>query len=190
MYPSKEEAERILKEALECNPGPWGNHSRVTAVCAERIASRCDGMNPEKAYISGLLHDIGRRFGKGHLKHVSDGFRYMSELGYDDAARICLTHSFCTGHFSGYIGNIDASVEDVGLIKSELEKIKFDDYDRLIQLCDCLAGSDGVVDIEERMSDVKRRYGFYPQDKWDKNLELKSYFEAKTGENIYDTVSR
>lgn len=189
MYPSREEAERILASALECNPGPWGNHSRVAAVCAERIASQCDGMNSEKAYILGLLRDIGRKFGKGHLKHVSDGFRYMSQLGYDEAARICLTHSFGTGRFSEYIGNIDVADEEVKLIKSELEKTEFDDYDKLIQLCDCLAGSDGVVDIKERMKDVKQRYGSYPQDKWDKNLELKSYFEAKAGGNIYDIVS-
>lgn len=27
------------------------------------------------------------------------------------------------------------------------------------------------------MNDVKQRYGFYPQEKWDKNLELRDYFE-------------
>ena len=36
------------------------------------------------------------------------------------------------------------------------------------------------------MSDVKRRYGSYPQSQWDKNLELKKYFEEKLGENIYE----
>lgn len=31
MLPTREEAERLLKEAEKCNPGPWGNHCRVTA---------------------------------------------------------------------------------------------------------------------------------------------------------------
>ena len=64
----------------------------------------------------------------------------------------------------------------------------FDDFDRLIQLCDCLAGSEGVVDMEARMLDVKKRYGFYRQDKWDTNLWLKACFEEKTGKNIYEIV--
>ena len=37
-YPVIEEAERLLREAESCNPGPWGNHSRVAAHCAREIA--------------------------------------------------------------------------------------------------------------------------------------------------------
>ena len=55
----------------------------------------------------------------------------------------------------------------------------------LIRLCDSLAGAEGVMDIEERMNDVKRRYGFYPQEKWDNNIRLKEYFEEKAGKDIY-----
>ena len=58
----------------------------------------------EKAYILGLLHDIGRKFGVRHLGHVSDGDSYMLSLGYDEAARICLTHSFNNGRLEEYIG--------------------------------------------------------------------------------------
>jgi len=65
-----------------------------------------------------------------------------------------------------------------------------DDYDRLIQLCDSLAGAEGVLDIEERMGDVKRRYGSYPQPIWDKNLALKAYFEEKIGQDIYTVVDK
>ena len=39
-----------------------------------------------------------------------------------------------------------------------------------------------------RVADVKRRYGFYRQDKWDTNLRLKTWFEEKTGRNIYEIV--
>ena len=38
-YPTVSEAERLLREAEACNPGPWGNHSRVAALCAKRIAA-------------------------------------------------------------------------------------------------------------------------------------------------------
>lgn len=95
MYPDRKKALQLLKEAEKLNPGPWINHSRTVAHCAEKIASY-SGMDPEKAYVLGLLHDIGRRFGKRHLGHVSDGYSYMMSLGYDEAARICLPHSFNT----------------------------------------------------------------------------------------------
>ena len=49
MLPTRMEAERLLEEAEKYNPGPWGNHSRVAAHCAEKIALGCEGMNPEKA---------------------------------------------------------------------------------------------------------------------------------------------
>ena len=158
MLPTREQAEALLAEAEKCNPGPWGDHSRVAAHCAERIAQECGDLDPDKAYILGLLHDIGRKFGVRHLGHVSDGYTYMMSLGYDEAAKICLTHSF---H--------DRTTE----------------YDRLIRLCDALSGSEGVLDIDERMGDVKRRYGSYSQAKWDSNLALKAHFEEKMGKDIY-----
>ena len=69
----------------------------------------------------------------------------------------------------------------MSLIRTELEKSVYDDYDRLVQLCDSIAGAEGVLDIEERMLDVKRRYGFYPQEKWDAHIGLRRYFEEKNG---------
>ena len=71
------------------------------------------------------------------------------------------------------------------MIESALESTAYDDYDRLIQLCDALAGSSCVMDLEDRMNDVKRRYGTYPQPKWDMNMALKEYFEEKTGKDLY-----
>lgn len=185
MLPTREQAEALLAEAEKCNPGPWGDHSRVAAHCAERIARECGDLDPDKAYVLGLLHDIGRRFGVRHLGHVSDGYTYMMSLGYDEAAKICLTHSFHDRTTDGYIGNFDTSAEELALIRDCLEAVSLDEYDRLIRLCDALSGSEGVLDIDERMGDVKRRYGSYSQAKWDSNLALKAHFEEKMGKDIY-----
>ncbi len=185
MLPTRKEAVELLREGVECNPGAWGKHCLTAAHCAERIADACVDMDSEKAYILGLLHDIGRKFGVRHLGHVSDGYTYMKSLGYDEAARICLTHSFNNHTVDEYIGKFDVSDEELTLIKTELDKIVYDDYDRLIQICDCLAGVNGVLDIEDRMADVKKRYGWYPQNKWDSNIRLFHYFEEKMNKNIY-----
>lgn len=189
MMPTRAEAEKILEEAGQCNSGPWVNHSRITAKCAEKIAELCEDLDSEKAYILGLLHDIGRKFGVRHLGHVYDGYTYMMSLGYDEVAKICLTHSFNNSAVKEYIGKFDVSDEELELIETALAKVNMDDYDKLIQLCDALAGSDGVLNIEDRMRDVKQRYGYYPQEKWNSNIRLKNYFEKKTGNNIYKTVN-
>lgn len=189
MIPTREEALALLAEAEPHNPGPWGDHSRTAAHCAEKIAAAC-GLDPNKAFVLGLLHDIGRRFGKRHLGHVSDGYSYMMELGYDEVARICLSHSFNDQSLESYIGHRDTTPEETALIETNLAAMVYDEYDRLIQLCDSLADASGVVDIEERMNDVKRRYGSYPQDKWDNNLALKAHFEQLAGRSIYEVVEK
>ena len=190
MLPTREEAERILAEAGKCNPGPWVNHSRVAAHCAEKIAEKCEDIDPEKAYIVGLLHDIGRKFGTRHLGHVSDGYTYMMSLGYDEVARVCLTHLFNDQVMEDYIGKKDTTDAEYEQIQNALHEISMDEYDRLIQLCDAIAGADGVLDITERMADVRRRYGSYPTQKWNQNLLLKKYFEEKAGDEIYNIVEK
>lgn len=184
-YPDRENAEKLLAAAEEINPGPWGNHCRVAAECAEKIALACE-MDAEKAYVLGLLHDIGRRFLIRDLGHLYYGYQYMKRLGYGAVARVCLSHSFPNQDLQIYIGKIDIPADEADRVEKLLGEMEFDDYDRLIQLCDALAGSEGVLDIEERMADVKRRYGNYPQAQWDKNMELKHYFEKRAGRDIYE----
>ena len=189
MLPSCEEAKKILKDSEPLNPGPWGNHCRLVALCAEKIAAAV-GLDENKAYVCGLLHDIGRRFGVRHLGHVTDGYFYMMSLGFDEVAKICLTHSFPCNSIDEYIGNFDITAEELNLLQEKLKSVEFDDYDRLIQLCDSLAGGESIMTIEERMNDVKNRYGFYPKAKWNKNLEIKDYFEKKIGKDIYYVIKK
>lgn len=55
-------------------------------------------------------------------------------------------------------------------------------------MCDSIGAAEGVVSMEERMGDVKRRYGYYPQEKWDANFALKDYFGKKIGMDIYELL--
>lgn len=190
MYPARDEAERILQDGERCNPGPWSGHSRVAARCAEAIAAACGELDPEKAYVLGLLHDIGRKFGKRHLGHVSDGYAYMLRLGYDDAARICLTHSFHNASLSEFIGQIDTTPDETALVVGALSTVQMDEYDRLIQLCDAVAGVDGPVDMEARMDDVERRYGSYPASQRESNRALRRHFEKMMGKDLYEVIKQ
>lgn len=93
MLPTIEEAEKELKLAEEFNPGPWVKHSVNVGIAARNIARKLPNLDENKAYILGLLHDIGRRVGIVNIpKHVYEGYRYSMDKGWDEAARICMTH--------------------------------------------------------------------------------------------------
>lgn len=188
MIPDRETAFRLLDEAHERNPGPWREHSMVVAKCAYAISKECDDMDEEKAFILGLLHDIGRREGRTNLAHVIDGYEYLMKLGNDEAARISITHSFAVKDINTCIVPIDISEDRVQKIIDLMNGYEYDDYDRLIQLCDSIALPEGPVKIEVRMNDVKQRYGSYPLNKWNKHIELKHYFEQKSGLDLDDLV--
>ncbi len=110
--PTREEAERLLAQAAEANPGAWVMHSRYVARAAQAIAGRHPRLDAAAAYVLGCLHDIGRREGVTGARHILDGYRYLSALGYDDAARICLTHSFPLKQVEAIYGQADWSAAD------------------------------------------------------------------------------
>ena len=192
--PSRRMAELLFNEGVAKNPGPWREHSLAVARVAEKIAlavnKNCgtQKLDPDLAYIYGLLHDIGRQEGYTYIAHVYDGYQFLMSLGYEKAAQICLTHSFNLQTTDDYIGKIDITPEQMEEIKKLLAAAEYDDYDRLIQLLDSCCAADGTVDLEARMNDVKSRYGYYPQAKWDKNFELKEYFEKLAGKDLYKII--
>ena len=55
--PGREMAKFLIREAEKKNPGKWVQHSYHTAECAQQLAEGCIDMDPEKAYVLGLLHD-------------------------------------------------------------------------------------------------------------------------------------
>ena len=163
----------------------WDGQNHVAT-----LFNRLPGMDSEKAYVLGLLHDIGRKFGVSYLRHVSDGYSYMMSLGYDDVARICLTHSFYGTSIDTYVGKNDTSEEETELIRTKLAETVQDEYDELIQFVDSIAGTEGVMDIIDRMDDVKSRYGSYNPGMRENNLRLKDFYEQKMGMDLYVAVDK
>ena len=179
-------AETLLNEAEKLNPGAWADHNRTTGICAKTIAAAC-GMDKDSAYALGLLHDIGRRYGDMDMRHIWSGYTYMMELGYEASARICLTHSFPYKNIAAYNGENDCKADESKFIQDFITKTEYDDYDRLIQLCDALAYPNGPAYIEKRLVDVVIRKGFndYTLPKWKAFMELKQYFDTKAKTDIY-----
>jgi Predicted HD superfamily hydrolase involved in NAD metabolism len=188
MIPSKEEALEELRIAEEMNPGPWAKHSLNVGVAARNIAEKIEGMDADKAFIFGVLHDIGRRVGIVDIPtHVYAGYEYCIQKGWDEVARICMTHSYLLmkDEFT-----YDPETEHEKRIKEYVSSIEADDYDKLIQLCDALAVDYGFVILEKRFVDVTRRYGImegYIRG-WEVAFAIKEEFEKRMGCSIYDVL--
>lgn len=77
--------------------------------------------------------------------------------------------------------------EQYVFIKAFLEGIEYDDYDKLIILCDSLGDANGLCILEKRLIDTTRRCGIYPFtiDRRNKTYEYKEYFEKKMGKSVY-----
>ena len=189
MFPNIENAITELELAGQLNPGPWTNHSYNVANAAKIIAEN-SGMDSEKAFVCGLLHDIGRRTGIAAVRHIIDGYDYAVSKGWDEVARVCLTHSFPVKDIEADIGKKDISQEQYAFIKAYLDRLEYDDYDKLIILCDALADANGFCILEKRFIDTTRRYGIYPFsiDRWNKTYEYKEHFEKIIGKSLYSLL--
>ena len=183
-------AQSYLQEGAARNPGPWVAHSRHVGDAARAIAEMHSCLDPDTAQVFGMLHDIGRREGVTGMRHMLDGYRFLAALGYGDAGRACLTHSFPVKDVRSVFGEWDCHAEELAFIEQYLDHVTFDEYDRLIQLCDSLAMASGFVLMEKRMVDVLLRYGpnEFTVQKWRAIFDIKEAFEAEIGRSIYDLL--
>jgi hypothetical protein len=188
--PSVKEAYLLLEEAGKLNPGPWTEHSQYAAKAARLIAKQCSHLDPDKAFVLGLLHDIGRRAGKTWMRHSIDGYNFAMLKGYDFLAKISITHSFDCKDITTAFGEWDCTPIEYNFVQEYLETIEYDDYDRLIQLCDALALPKGFCLIEKRMVESTIRNGINENVvlKWKATMENKKYFENIMGKSIYSIL--
>lgn len=198
-YPNIIEAFKIWHEGIDfrqhTDPNPHHEeyifHTLGVAEISKIIADKCPGMDSDKAYILGLLHDCGRLREEFHTDvfHGKEGYDLMMKSGYDEVARICLTHCFL---------NQDFKFEDYSYPKhwlqwgkDNIKDIIYEDYDLLIQFCDLHLEGLNFVTIDNRIKGIMGRYNVsYDQMKamHHRVLELKEYFDKKCSCNIYRLI--
>lgn len=183
---NRQYAEKLIAEAKELNGGAWIDHSYNVARLAEKIASKAN-MDSEKAYSIGLLHDIGRRNGTMQARHALEGYNYLTSIGFEDGARICMTHTFQYKDVDAIYDTWDCAADERQFIKNYLDNVTYDDYDKLIQLCDALSLADGYCHAEKKMVNSVLKFGFKDTtaNKWTAILELKAYFDSKINGDVY-----
>ncbi len=194
--PDIETVNSWLKMGYKSNPGSWVRHSELVGLAAKLIAEKTAYLDPNKAHIMGLIHDIGRWVGVTQSRHCIDGYRFLKEKNYEKLARICITHCFPTKDLHANVSQWDCDETELTFVENFLEQTDMDDYDRLIQLCDCIADPNGFVLMEKRLVDIVIRYGLKNQsginltilEKWQKLREIKDYFDQKVGCSIYSLL--
>ena len=127
------------------------------------------------------------------MRHVIDGYVYLSDLGYDAAARICLTHSFPYQNPRAVFGEWDCTDQEFQMMRDALMSITYNDYDLLIQLCNSLALPEGFCLIEKRLVDVFLRYARHSVDasvhtKWQHLFSIQRRFEEAIDCSIYELL--
>lgn len=181
------EANKELNLAAQLNPGPWEQHSVSVAESARLIAEKTNIMDRDKAYVMGLMHDIGRRAGIKGILHIFDGYDYMMNMGQEEIATICLTHSFPVKDVNTFFGKYDCSYEQKKFLQQFLANKQYDNYDILIQLCDAISLPNGACILEKRFVDVALRHGLpdFTIEKWKAFMNAKKHFDELCGCNIY-----
>jgi len=197
--PTLEQAHQIVAglaseiNALHINKANSFGHYLRVAQNAQELAKRLPHLNHEKAYIMGLVHDYGQADEARDKKHFHGliGYQKLLALGYDEAARACLVHSFFEWEtitpecYHSY--DRDAIIQCAGL----LSQSPFDDYDRLVHLADLMAVGHNLVTIDVRFEYLAATYRINErmiQQKYFMACKLKNYFDFLCGQDVYDIL--
>ena len=184
---SRERAEEIFAEGVKVRTDDgrefWETHSRGVAKVAEGIARKA-GMDAEKAYVMGLMHDIGKAYDQS-MNHVFLGYQKMMEEGAPEVAKICLTHSFNPKEKVVVLDLLNDA--DEKFVKDFVANSEYDDYDLLIQLADFMSGAHGITTVERRFCSVLVRHNL-PDAREELSIlyQLKQYFNQKCGGDVYE----
>ena len=114
----------------------------------------------------------------------------IRDRGWDEVAKVCLTHSYPVQDITADIGKNDLTKEEYDFTDKYIKTVTYDDYDKLIILCDALATAEGFCLLEKRFVDTTRRYGIFPftVDRWNATFKIKEDFEKQTGCSIYNLL--
>ncbi|MDR0744709.1 MAG: HD domain-containing protein [Holosporales bacterium] len=169
------------------------NHSLTVAKAARTIASNTNTLSPEKAFLYGLMHDIGKFFLKNEekYKHPRIGYELFSKE-YNDIAEICITHPFPNLNIKSYhIYYCEGDVDEANKIDEILSKLESNEYIELIQLCDKLSGLNSYMTIKAKFEWYKSNYLI--EEKWvalnyEKLTKIKSKFDVLIKGEVYDLL--
>ncbi len=167
-----------------------GVHIFNVAKIAESIAKETKQLNPDIAYVLGLLHDAGRIKDETvtGVPHSLEGYDYLQEIGCSGVAPICVTHNFIDKKVnSDDYPNIKPN--HLKRIRELLADIHYNDYDRLIQLADMFSRGKEILSVQQRLNKNKTFYKIPHLSYEDKALGLQDHFNDTYGINVEEIIA-
>lgn len=151
------------------NTTDWIGHCLNEGKLCGQLA-RFLGLDSDRAIKMGLLHDYGRKIDQGP-RHITAGYEELKKLGYEEALA-ALSHSFFNGvrcswnnkPLEGFIVNSDGTSSWDPSVKGDhlkqwLDVYNFTIYDRILNVADLMATSQGIVSPLDRINDIATRRG-------------------------------
>ena len=126
-------SEQELKKWLENNlSAERYSHSLGTAECAKKLAEKF-GLNPEKAYVAGLLHDAAKCFSNEKLLEIIHAHLNVEESELQN-------YKTLHAPVSAYIVEKDFGVTDKEILSAirwhTLGKLDMTDFEKIVFLAD------------------------------------------------------
>lgn len=196
--PSRQEAQKLFADiaakldVCDLQQGKEPQTSRIhfqnVASCAYKIATKISHLDEEKAYILGLLHDYGQleeTLDKNKF-HGTAGYDLMMQKGYDEVAKICLTHSFPEYDFKPE--RFTYNQKEVIRARKIINNLTYDDYDLLIQYSDMLSCGKKITDLKSRIKYILKTYHTTRTDakiRYKTMLKIKHHFDTLCGKDTY-----
>lgn len=167
-------------------------HTQGVAFASRAIAANIKEVNPETAYICGLLHDYGKKYNEKKIGrfHGLVGYQELISMGWERPARTCLSHTF-PGK------NIDVDdypsypKADILEARKILKNWEYDVYDRIVQFTDRLFEGLSMIPFEKRAQAIGQRYNL-PQDLVQKlintGMGLKAELDDLCHKDVYEIL--
>ncbi len=173
------------KEDMFKPENKWVLHCVFTAIASQRIAQKL-GLDSNRAMAMGYLHDIGRKI--SHPNHAIEGYKYLLNEGLKEEASICLTHSFIDNDITMTAGGGPETPEKYEYINNFLVNTPCTIYDNIVQMSDLFCLETGFTTMENRLLDISKRKGIYPNslDHFKKAMSLKERLDTMLGCDLYD----
>jgi hypothetical protein len=124
----------------------------TVANAARLVASRIAALDPEKAYMYGMMHDVGKFYLPANeaYKHPRIGFKLL-ETKHNDIAEICVSHAFPDfSDLEHILSYCHGDKPEAHAVCELLSNIKHDLYIDLIQFCDKVSGIGTYMTIEAK----------------------------------------
>ena len=147
------------------NKSSWLSHSFNNAIVCYNLAKALN-LNCNTAFTYGLLHDYGRKYSHT-FDHVIKGFEGLIDLGLENEAKACITHSFINGGrysnnespendflYDGQKEIINDNSDEITLV---LNNSIYTPYDDILNIADLMATDHEIVSPLDRINDIASR---------------------------------